>query len=741
MTTPMRQDATRPLIAAPGGWLKSESISDYEPVFTGLWFSRDPQPRFGDAVWNLTGRDPVQTRSTWRIDFTDLTPEWGLIAREVIYWRANIDKARHRFTIRSPRSQQRMFKAVTILTWRMMLGRVAEMSATLGIGLPSRWGSNETEMLRDYIRGNVPNAHYGNIVSVLHQMRDVLTLGGLSHDPTLEMGTARWSGDTAINRDRTSKALEPQVFQQVVGNALTYIDKCSDDILRAAGWKDAYTPTTMALGALALDHPVRMQHPEVNSQRALILHDTLERIGGIPTATVASSTGRGGGIGGYCRRTLHAAAGLNPKSRGASQDFTRPLIDARLRAGTPLVPGGLPLPVAVIDRPDGTSGPWRDPFCWDSIDIEAQTLSFACKIVIMAFTAMRVSEMELIPRSGWRTTWMGADAITAPLVKNAWGEPMKWWATPPVIRACEILEQLARGDYLFDHRGVRKGIEPGKRKEIDGAVWDGVQLFVRRLNTDPSLHGFNPVRAGWGKTGHKDQQKNDQLPTISPHRFRFTLASISNFVALGDVAFQQQAKHAKVAMSHSYQANSGTRNWNDILNTVLDSEADKRSAKAFDLHLGVWTGEAELAGHAGRELTRTVRDLLDDLPLDEYDPHSEESQVDQFTTQVVQIPELAAAIRSTAVLLHPGTICHCLRYTQQMECTNNAEPNLGMCHPQTCANVLLEPEHSAVYRARREQTRQWLATPGISSTQSAILERAIGQIDAQLRTEDNADGA
>lgn len=127
------------------------------------------------------------------------------------------------------------------------------------------------------------------------------------------------------------------------------------------------------------------------------------------------------------------------------------------------------------------------------------------------------------------------------------------------------------------------------------------------MNTDKHLHGFHNIHAGWRKSKSRQHpDSDDDLPTINARRFRFTLASISNFLGLGDAAFQQQAKHARITMSHSYQANSGTREWSDILNTIIDGDATERAAKAFDLHMGVWARQTSLTGHAGREFTRTV---------------------------------------------------------------------------------------------------------------------------------------
>lgn len=259
------------------------------------------------------------------------------------YWRINATKARHIFTLLPAHRQQHRPKAATIFAWRKTLGDLAHTATVLKIGTPNGWGAAETDALREHICEHFANRDHGYMVSVLYQMRAAITGGGLNHDPTREMGIGRWSGDTATNRERTTKAIEPQVFHQVVGNALVYVEQCADDILEAVHWKANYKPTVTGIGGgLKADHPVRRDHPEVCSTRALLLHRAIERLGGIPAATATSTTVNGPKIDHYCRRTLHAAVGLNTESQGVARNFTQLLITAKLKVGTPLVPGGLP---------------------------------------------------------------------------------------------------------------------------------------------------------------------------------------------------------------------------------------------------------------------------------------------------------------------------------------------------------------------------------------------------------------
>ena len=238
------------------------------------------------------------------------------------------------------------FRTGTIIKWRAGLGKIAELATQLDMGMPAHWTLHDTEELRSHIVAECPNANLGSLVQALYVFRDALTLGGLSHDPTRDFGTPRkWSGDTAASRERTTQAIPPHVFQQVVGNALTYIEKCADDIVAAGRWRDAFLalPRRKIVGnRLKLNHPVRLDHPDVTSPRLLHLHRALETIGGIPTATVprhgrdAFTLGEHSDI---CLATVRTAAGLSLRGHGG---LDHEFLLGRLAAGVPKVPGGLP---------------------------------------------------------------------------------------------------------------------------------------------------------------------------------------------------------------------------------------------------------------------------------------------------------------------------------------------------------------------------------------------------------------
>lgn len=716
--------------------LSSDLINDFEPVFTGLWFSDKARPRFGDQVWEVAGLDPTDSLGTVKLDFTDLSPQWSLIAREMAYIRSRPQDFRDRIGQAGTQPRHREFRSQSVATQTSVVRFIAQVADELNIGLPSLWTDQDVERLSEYVRERKPQYVVGRVVKRLFEYSNALTLGGLSFDPTEEEGVTAWAGDTPRNSGISTVAIDPQDFHDIVGNAIFYLLVAAPDILAALAWLKTRPKPGKFVTYVSRNHPVRQEYSDVVGGATLALHKVIVDLGGIPAATTTYSTERGMRVvnpGEPCLATLMKLAGGQEGGRARHLPFVHNRIDS----GTPLVAGGIPIPITASERPDGTVGPWRDPLCLRSIRREGRNLANACKIVVMAFTAMRDSELNHIPRHGWRTTWMDCDAITAPLIKNAYGEELKWWVTPMVIRACEALEQLAlpEADFLFDSVGI-KTMPSDWRRNVNFVNHASVNQFVRHMQEEPALHGFHEMNVGWNLDG---DSSTDGRPHISPHRFRTTLSSISRWVEMGDAAFQQQAKHAFITMSHSYMANGGTDAWrNQLMNSMTNEKAAKSAEAVVEIFQSVWSRKGDpLAGHSGRELTRTIKDLLDKLPLDPFDPDADVSMTDQFATQVIKSPDLAQAIRDEARIYIPGTVNDCFRIIHRQKCTEKTEPNLGLCFTENCANVVFTTAQQPKAQERLDLALKLLENPDMKSQQRAVFERKAAHLQAQLRTEGN----
>ncbi len=722
---------SRPLLA-------SDNFDESQPVFREGWHGDGHIPLFGEEVWDVVGLDRSPRRSSWPISFQHLSPEWSRIAREALF--AGINRRDYRHLVAySTWDNNKSMRGATIARYLAGLSKLAQFSDLVDAGLPRSWDEVHVELFQDLAL----SGEHGAALDVARGLRlltitaGALTSGGPRFDPLLGQSTLTWAGESETGQRLASSGLTPEVFRQVLTNALFYVEKASVDILAAKSWRDSREQ---------FKHPRRPrvtfnsdQYPtypdDVGEERSRRLHDAIRDLGGIPTPSSPSNGYLDVQPGEPDRNTLFALAGVARGNR--TESLATRIIENRLSSGTPLVPGGVPTPISEFERPDGTSGPWRRPLCARGINEEVQSLADAAIIVIAAFTAMRESEISSIPRHGWRTTWHGQDAIVSALVKTADGEPRKWWATPAVLQACEVLDQVVHpsSPYLtMVGQAARAGEETHRNSD---KAWKAVQDFVRRINRDAVLDGFVPIDAGFKSTGGSRAESDDSLPNIHTRSFRFTLASISNFVALGDVAFQQQAKHAQILMTHSYMANAATTDWQDVLNARLNADAAERTAKTVDMYVAIWSGEDDLAGHAGRALTRTVKDLLEGLGIPAYDDGDDLGVLEQFRVRVLESPELASAIRSTATLLYPGTINHCLKNVAAAKCVENGlEPALGLCRPEDCGNVLLESGQQILFEHRHSQVVEWLGIPRLPAAQRDVLQRRERRLRQQLRQEE-----
>lgn len=701
-----------------------------------------PRPRFADPTWAVTGLDPVP-RAQRNLNFADLpTPEWALYAREISYYRLNQRLARHLV----PAEQNQATRSGTLMSLLWRLRCIAEHAETLNIGLPHEWLHSDTERLSERIQQHHHDRQFGTVVRWLHEMRHGLTLGGLGFDPTLDVGVAAWSGDLASRPIVTGTALSPQVFHAVVANALFYIDTAAQDILNGRRWlneQQAKPAISRRTGGLRADDPARTERSDVRTPYVKAVHEIVEAIGGIPVRTATNFRGNSTlAPGTVALSTLHLLMSKKGESKPPSgaKDPVWAYLRNRADEGTPNVQGGLPIPIREGLRPDGSTGPWRIGFCPDGLLLEAAALREACWVIILAFTGMRAGEVELLPAHDWLTTWHGTDAVTTNLIKGANGEPLKWWANSAVVTACSILEQLTYADarYLGDST-YRRGSGPGTKTRLGARVYYDLQHFIQHVETDSALQGFLSVEAGWktnrGYYGRltPEQAELAERATTSPHNFRFTLASIASVVGLGDVAFQKQAKHAAMNITHAYMTNNSSPDW---LNVLVNAEAVQRANRAFDFFVDTWTGSGQLQGAGGRQAQRVIRGLLANLPITAYDPDAEDSAVEQFATQVRDTPELVSALRATATTIHLGDLVHCWRNPLKQECADfSALPVLGLCRPETCQNVLIDEQQAPLWRQRHAQVVEQLVSHRLPPQQRIVLDQRRLHLERQLGRE------
>lgn len=736
--------------------LSSKVADDFEVPFTVGTSSTPttPWPRFGDLKWEITGLD-VRPRSRRFLDFTAISPEWSLIARELIYLRTKGQDAMReklRGTLRRSQAPLRASSLSTVLAACRILERACD---ELDIGLPVDWMPSDTDALSDWVKRNHPHASVGSVVGQLHRYRDELTLGGIHHDPLRNMSIYAWSGARRPEQV-VGDGLTPDVFAALMRNALAYLERFSPDILAAFRWKSEiqqrwdngeYEKLPKRLPA---GHPAR-EHG-IGGPLIWSLHQFINKHGALPSYTQDSGTssGRKGEL------ALMSLAALldNPtlKGNGSAKKYLRDRVDG----GVPLRPGMLPLNVSEVELPDGSTGPWRDPFCWIAIDQEVTLLRDACAIVLVALTGMRASEAVCVPREGWRTEWFGHPALMSRLIKNNNGEPRKWWATDPVIRACEILEEtcpegaetlLASSinskawTQMLEHvqqQGVAEGshlrvvgddeepeaededdVPAGFAKEADVTASTSLRRFIVHINTADTLRYRHRIaaRAEWGK---RSTDEGDD--SVSPHRLRHTLASIGNSAALGDVALFTQFQHATHAVTWSYMQNNQRHKWTELL---VNRKAVEGLETVIEMGAGVWSGEESISGPAGKDIQQAFEERFSDPALPAYDPDDVRTPTEQFAALVVDNGEVAAMIRAVASEVHLGVMNHCRWRPDRALCASEdaTEPVLAACVPESCGNMVAQEVQATVFRDLLAETEEHLGLKRIPEAQRTLFEQ------------------
>ncbi|WP_089107771.1 hypothetical protein [Streptomyces hyaluromycini] len=224
---------TLPAASRPG--VPAGAFADDEPVFTpacGL-LPHVPVPVFGQRErWSgaCLRRPSNVTPGNWRIAFPLFDPVWNLRAREMAFALLNPTHPELRAAGAFRPAQPAHLSTVRQLFERLgVLGRWA-----LGQDLPGQLPLWDTGILTAFLTsrvsagasGELSLGSYRSVLAVLHELRDVLTGGGLTVDPV----AVEVAGTVPTTPTRP---IAPAVWWPLLRAAWTYIDRFADDILTA----------------------------------------------------------------------------------------------------------------------------------------------------------------------------------------------------------------------------------------------------------------------------------------------------------------------------------------------------------------------------------------------------------------------------------------------------------------------------------------------------------------------------
>lgn len=315
--------------------------------------------------------------------------------------------------------------------------------------------------------------------------------------------------------------------------------------------------------------------------------------------------------------------------------------------------GGLITPTVTVRQPDGTEAPWVSEVGTREALYLAVILRMSCYIVIASLTGMRDGEIQEL-RRGCVTTSDGLPALRSTQHKGRkgeGGEVRTWWAPAPVLRACEVMEELSPHEtHLFSR-------SPG---EVMGYQYNNdVKVLVKFVNADPQERVCRGVDLGLEPIV---LHKGDSINATTLRR-SFSVYSTTHPGA--ELGLGIQLGHSAWRMTSGYMADG-----KQVAVRHLD-ESRKELFRASAAEL--ITGEAPLAGPASK-------------------------YVEDFRAQVIADPTRAQKVTDRAAeQLHYGLTNDCLWRPESSACGAD-RPKLAdhLCAGGDCSNALYTPAHEHV---------------------------------------------
>ncbi|MET9176421.1 hypothetical protein ABZX64_36190 [Streptomyces misionensis] len=372
---------------------------------------------------------------------------------------------------------------------------------------------------------------------------------------------------------------------------------------------------------------------------------------------------------------------------------------------------------AVVQRADGTHGPWRTQLTDRNLGEELRALQGAVYCFVAALSMMRDSEIQEI-RRGALTHHYGTPALRSYKLKNE-PEPLeeKWWIIQPVATAMTVLERLSQHPtHLFTTLATPgtsgRGRGTGRRGLSAPYVID---TFIAHVNA------------------HRHTTGLDAIPDarVRPHQFRKTMSVICAQEPDGEIALGIQLKHAARRIlanptTHSYAAPDGA--W---MRELDDRLATAAATKLTSLLTARTTGVPIAVGPAAARLHAGLDRAAAQLPAPA-DPQGPAPGLQALATDLRAAADL---IRTELPELHFGTLNHCLWQPEWAECTKHlpekegSAPLIGACQPSRCRNSAVTADHAPVWLAEQRDLTQQLRDRRLPPARRAALQARLDDVE------------
>ncbi len=647
---------TRQLASPIAAW--DPPFAPDEPVLpTANRVGPGPVPRFGDSPrWDLTaaGIAPNLNAARAHLRFDDLPDDWVPLAKTLAMAMLQpthaVLREAHIYRSNRPYKTKSIQHALTeiryLAKWAELHGCTTDLS---------RWTHDDCNAYLAAVRATRAATAEKSAQDLL---RHLVGFGAVMQNGGLRVSVG--PSKTGSSGEIRTPVIPPGAFWPLIRACWTYIDVFAHDVLAARAAIEILDKA-----------PYADKWPAAQTIDRAIDSWLASPDGFVPLHIYTLGRGQAGEI-----NWDGLALCTTPRIRAANFDSSQG--PARRQRVRDAIAGGVPTKfgfsrsaLTIVDRPDGTRGPWISGFDRVILSKELTQIRNAAYIFVAVMTMMRDSEVQSIAAGAVGTSY-GAAAVTSILHKgqSGAGTPQRWWVSPPVVRALEVAEQITR--------------DPGR---LFGSVRTGIGRDLAGFDQYEQIRSF----IGW-VNDHSPRNGLEPIPAIAlaPHMFRRTMAVITANEPDGEIALGITLKHnATRALANATTSGyaAPTPEW------AKEFEHHAKEAAAGEL-VADWARHTEGERAARGPGATTFVNALANV-----------TKRSSTTATVGNERMLRNLLRDELATIRLGTLNHCLGDPGKALCLEGASaavkaggPIPSMCEPATCRNSVVTDRHLPIWQ-------------------------------------------
>lgn len=605
--------------------------------------------------WDLTagGIAPNLTRSRAHLRFDDIPEVWVPIAKTLamamlqpthsVLREAHVYRPNRPYKIKS--IQHVLTELRYLAKWAESHGYSPDLS---------QWNDSVSEAYLASVRATRAVTAERSATDLF---RHLVTFGPLMQNGGLRVQVGR--STTGSSGEIKTPVIPPDAFWPLIRACWTYIDTFAPDVLGARDEIDALD---------TLPRPEKRPATQTIDQA---IDSWLTSPGSfVPLHVYTLGRGQAGEINwdGLALLTTPRIRSLNFNNRIGQERRQR--VHAAIAAGVPTKFGYLSMQPTIVDRRDGTRGPWISGFDRVIVSKELTQIRNAAYIFVSIMTMMRDSEVQGIA-AGAVGTHYGAPAVTSTLHKGQSdaGTPQRWWVSSPVVRALEVAERITR-----DPGRLFGSVRTGVNRELAGFdQHEQIRSFVNWVNDHSPHNGLEPIP-----------------PTaLAPHMFRRTMAVITANEPDGEIALGITLKHnATRALANATTSGYGapTPEWAKEFQHHAKEAAAGELVADWARHIN---GDREVRGPGAVTFVNGLDHVTRRVGT---------------TAAIGDERMLRNLLRDEFATIRLGTLNHCLGDPSKALCLEGMSvagkaggPIPSMCQPATCRNSVITDKHLPVW--------------------------------------------